>query len=640
MIFDRDPANPLLVPNEDSPWQSFAAFNPSLVKGPQGYHMVYRAIGNEQHVHNQHLRLSTIGHAFGDDGIKFSDGKPLVSPSEPFDRFGCEDPRITFIDGKYYIFYTALSGFPFGPENIRVAVAITDDLKTIEEKHPVTPFNAKAFALFPEKINGQYTAILSMNTDIPPSQTLIVQTPRIQDFWDINFWEEVYADRDKHALHLERISSDHIENGAVPVLLDEGWLIIYAHIRNYNTDKVVFGTEAVLLDKDDPHKILRRTYEPLFFPEKDYEVKGTVNDVIFPTCVMQEGSKLKIYYGGADTVVAAGTVDKAELLDQMEEVKVARFTMDKYHANPIITPNSYSKWENMSTYNPGALMLNGKVHIVYRGQNFEGTSVMGLAISRDGYRVNYRATNPIYVPRMPFEQRPDQGFCGCEDPRLHVFNDKIYMLYTAYDGRNPPCVALTHIDVADFEQRNWHMWSLPVIITDPSDDNKDCTIFPEKINGKYLFVHRISPNMQFCYRDSLEFGEDDHLTIDAEIKITDQPWEKLKIGANNPPFKTDEGWLLLYHGVGSEDHNYRLGCLLLDLDDPTKVIGRSRDPILEPTLEWERKGLVDNVVFPCGWVHIGDELFTYYGCADSSTGVATMKVKDIVEYLKSPQCRP
>ena len=92
----------------------------------------------------------------------------MIAPEEDWERFGCEDPRVTKIDDKYYIFYTALSVYPFAAEGIKVAVAVTKDFKKIEERHLVTPFNAKAMVLFPEKINGKYVALLTAHTDTPP----------------------------------------------------------------------------------------------------------------------------------------------------------------------------------------------------------------------------------------------------------------------------------------------------------------------------------------------------------------------------------------------------------------------------------------------------------------------------------------
>src|SRR3989338_8825365 len=116
--------------------------------------MLYRAESSERDFEGAYRSISTIGYANSTDGIHFENQKQLIKPEKPWEKFGCEDPRVTFLNDKYYIFYTPLSTYPFSAPGIRVGLAITKDFKTIEAKHPVTPFNAKAMALFPQKING------------------------------------------------------------------------------------------------------------------------------------------------------------------------------------------------------------------------------------------------------------------------------------------------------------------------------------------------------------------------------------------------------------------------------------------------------------------------------------------------------
>ncbi|MEJ0001756.1 MAG: hypothetical protein WDN09_01035 [bacterium] len=128
---------------------------------------LYRAISAVDPIRNPH-QISTIGIARSKDGIHWKDRQIFIGPEEEWDQFGCEDPRVTFFEGKYYIFYTALSKYPLGPEGIKVAVAISKDMKKVDERHFVTPFNAKAMALFPERVNGKIVVIFSAHTDSPP----------------------------------------------------------------------------------------------------------------------------------------------------------------------------------------------------------------------------------------------------------------------------------------------------------------------------------------------------------------------------------------------------------------------------------------------------------------------------------------
>src|SRR5688572_6201984 len=142
ITLQRHPKNPILAPNPENPWEAEGAFNGSIVKGPDGYHMVFRALSGKGKHAGQELELSTIGYAFSEDGITFGEHTQLFGPEHDWEEYGCEDPRITYFNGKYYIFYTALSLFPFRAAGIKVAVAITKDFKTFE-KHPVTNFNSK-----------------------------------------------------------------------------------------------------------------------------------------------------------------------------------------------------------------------------------------------------------------------------------------------------------------------------------------------------------------------------------------------------------------------------------------------------------------------------------------------------------------
>ena len=128
----RSKNNPIIKPNPDHEWESYATFNCCPIKVGKTTHILYRALSAPKKFESTNFSLSTIG----------KDGKP-------WERYGCEDPRVSYIDGMYYIFYTALSLFPFRGDGIKVAVAVSKDLKTIKERHLVTPFNAKAMSLFP-----------------------------------------------------------------------------------------------------------------------------------------------------------------------------------------------------------------------------------------------------------------------------------------------------------------------------------------------------------------------------------------------------------------------------------------------------------------------------------------------------------
>src|ERR1700690_702017 len=162
-VIRRSSHNPLIAPVADKQWESRGTFNPSPVQKGKITHLLYRALGRPDALMTP-AGISTIGKALSIDGKHFQNRRQFIVPTEEWEKFGCEDPRVTFFEGQYVIFYTALGGMPFGPGNIKVACALSKDLETVQEKHLVTPFNAKAMALFPERINGKITVILTAHT--------------------------------------------------------------------------------------------------------------------------------------------------------------------------------------------------------------------------------------------------------------------------------------------------------------------------------------------------------------------------------------------------------------------------------------------------------------------------------------------
>lgn len=147
----RSEENPILLPNSGNFWEDLATFNGSPIKEKRSVHIFYRALAHPELHSGAVFPLSTIGHAKSADGVHFGEHTQLITPEEEWERYGCEDPRVTKLDDTFYIFYTALGTYPFSPDGITVGVALTKDLKTISAKHHVTHFNSKAMTLFPEK---------------------------------------------------------------------------------------------------------------------------------------------------------------------------------------------------------------------------------------------------------------------------------------------------------------------------------------------------------------------------------------------------------------------------------------------------------------------------------------------------------
>lgn len=629
----QDENNPLLHPYKRNNWEEVSACNGCPIKHDGHLYFLYRAIANPDMVKSPKLFSSSIGVAKQEDSCSFSDRRQFIYPEEEWEYYGCEDPRVTKIDNKFYTFYTALSDENLGPHAIKIAVAISKDLEKVDEKHLVTPFNAKAMALFPEKVGGKYTAVLTANTDQPPASIAIAQFDKIEDFWNQDKWTKWYKDLEKHSINLNRNETDLTEVGAPPIKTKDGWLLIYSHIQNYFADRErIFGVEAVLLDLKDPRKIIGRTEYPIMIPTQLYTRYGFVSDVSFPTGAIVDGENLDIYYGAADTTTCRATLKLDLLLREMKEnTKGKVFVRNKN--NPVLEPIKENKWENKNVFNPAAIDLDGTVRILYRAQSDDGTSTVGYAESKDALNIDYRHNEPCYVPRAEFEQKKNKpdGFSGCEDPRLTMIGSKIFMCYTAYDGVHPPNIAISNISKKDLASRNFN-WSDPVVISPKGHDDKDACLFPKKFDKGYFVIHRIASHVTGDYVNDLNFTTNE---IDTSMEILEPRkgmWDSKKVGLAGPPHLTKHGWLMFYHGVG-DDHHYRLGAALLDKDDPTKVLGRSALPIFEPKELYERQGDVPNVVFPCGSVIRKDKIYIYYGGADKVVGTAVASLEDILDGL-------
>lgn len=634
-VVKRSHHNPILIPYRDHYWEAFATFNMSVIKKGKTLYGIYRAIGALDRLRVPQ-QISIIGIGKNKNATHFEECVPLITPKEEWEKYGCEDPRVTQFEGNYFIFYTALSKYPFEASGIKVALAISKDLKKIDERHLVTPFNAKAMTLFPERINGKVTVIVTVNTDTPPAKIAIAQVDEIKDLWDQKFWEKWYGELDQHTVDLKRFPSDHIEVGAPPVKTSHGWLLVYSHIQNYfpggGSDRV-FGIEAILLDFENPLKIIGRTRGPILVPQESYELLGHVPNIVFPSGAILENNTLFIYYGASDTTTCMAYVNALDLIGTMLPKTSEKWHLRRSIKNPIITADKTHPWEAKATFNPAALRVRNKIHILYRALSQDNVSSIGYASTKDGVSIDERQAMPVYVPRESFElKKIAGGNSGCEDPRLTKIGKNIYMCYTAFDGIGPPRVAITSITEKNFLLKNWE-WEKPLIITPAGLDDKDACIFPEKINGKYFILHRVGEEICGDYLKSLNFKTE---TVQKCIRIIGpriNTWDSAKVGISGPPIKTKNGWLLLYHGVSKSHNTYRVGAVLLDLDDPAIVLARTADPILEPEEPYEKIGIVNNVVFPCGMVLKDGLLYVYYGGADMVVGVATIELDIVLKAL-------
>jgi predicted GH43/DUF377 family glycosyl hydrolase len=304
--------------------------------------------------------------------------------------------------------------------------------------------------------------------------------------------------------------------------------------------------------------------------------------------------------------------------------------LERHNKNPILLPNEEPWWESEAVFNPAVLYDGNKVHMLYRaiGEYEQYISRFGYACSTDGF--SFERKNEIALePTEEYEKY------GIEDPRLVTIDNRVYLTYVVlsdYVSKGPICsTALATTD-------DFHYYKRIGIITSEGSDNKDVVFFPEKINQKYLSLHRpsrwVGPRFGVD-KPSIWIAEGNTLSNFASHTLLmkpEQDWEELKIGAGPPPIKSKQGWLLIYHGV-DKGLVYRAGAALLDLNNPAKVIARTKQPILQPEEHYERIGDVNNVVFPTGACVIADRLHVYYGGADKVCCLAVAELNDLLSHI-------
>jgi len=314
----------------------------------------------------------------------------------------------------------------------------------------------------------------------------------------------------------------------------------------------------------------------------------------------------------------------------------------RFSHNPIIEPRAYS-WESKATLNPAAFLTDGKIHLIYRAIGDNDVSVLGYASTIDGFRLEERPTYSVYHKYGKFEKSEEPinyvsggGWNGgCEDPRITLINDIVYMLYTAFDGWGSVRIALTSIKLEDFKKRKWN-WKSPVLISPPGEIHKNWVLFPEKINGKFTILHSISPEIMIDYFDNL--NELNGNKFIHSVHQNDPRWQLRERGIRGigpTPIKTELGWLILYHKIEEHDPNrYKLFAMILDFKNLTKILYRSQNPILEPDEYYENNGFKAGVIYSCGAIVKNGILFVYYGGGDKHIGVASIMLADLINSLK------
>lgn len=322
-------------------FENYAVMNPTCIKIGNNVHMFYRAVKKGNY--------SSIGYCRLEGPLKVVERKrePFMVPEFNYENHGMEDPRIVFLDGIYYMFYTAFDG-----KNSLVAYATSKDLKTFEKKGAITPtitydeaegffpelklkdryfffesyykcefgkdvllWEKDAF-IFPKKIKGKFALIHRILPEI--------QVIYFNDFRELTneFWKNYLKHLGDYVVLSSKYwyESRNIGGGCPPIETDKGWLMIYHGVEDTNKG-TIYHAGAALLDKKNPCKVIGHLKNPLFSPEKKWEKEGNVKNVVFPSGAAIFGDKLYIYYGAADRRIGATSLDLNELLEELLESK-------------------------------------------------------------------------------------------------------------------------------------------------------------------------------------------------------------------------------------------------------------------------------------------------------------------------------
>jgi beta-1,2-mannobiose phosphorylase / 1,2-beta-oligomannan phosphorylase len=329
--------------------------------------------------------------------------------------------------------------------------------------------------------------------------------------------------------------------------------------------------------------------------------------------------------------------------------------------NPIVVPGLYD-WRMATVFNPGVIYEDGRFTLYERaaGQLRPFHCYIGALESEDGIHFRHLSDQPVFTPEMA-----GSPYGSVQDPRVVKIDDVYYMTYafrpyawnsnptgvgvpesyeptfSGFSGRPEDNMTRSGIAIST-DRLHWqhHCWPTPKEL-----DDRDVILFPEKINGRFALLRRPLqfigpqygtdyPGIWICYSEDLHTWTEPELVIKPEY-----PWEDNRIGGATPPIRTEAGWLVLYHGVENQNPAirrvcYRLGALLLDLNDPTKVLARTANFIMEPETYYEKFGLyIPNVVFPTGNVVVDGTLYLYYGVCDTAIALATVLLAELVEHV-------
>ncbi len=324
----------------------------------------------------------------------------------------------------------------------------------------------------------------------------------------------------------------------------------------------------------------------------------------------------------------------------------------RHEKNPILTPGKYD-FEQEAVMNPTAVHDGDRTHLFYRAIGNDGVSRIGYASSEDGKNFDDRLPYPVYMHQnLPPRQNQLQKYSlahygsggswsGCEDARATMIDDQLYLTYNAFNGWDSQRVAVTSISRDDLNAKRWK-WTPPNFLSPTEQRHKNWVLFPEKIFGKFALLHNLHD--EDPSRVKIEYIQD-LKSYDANAKpfdsadpnaLPDRPieWHSRMRSIAAPPLKTEAGWLSFYHAMDHRNPgHYKLGAMMLDANDPTKVIARAPVPILSPEAHYETNGAKPGIVYSCGSTAHDDKLTVYYGASDNFVCSASAPLTNFIQNL-------
>jgi beta-1,2-mannobiose phosphorylase / 1,2-beta-oligomannan phosphorylase len=329
----------------------------------------------------------------------------------------------------------------------------------------------------------------------------------------------------------------------------------------------------------------------------------------------------------------------------------------------ILEPTTQS-FETRAVLNPAVYQDDNSVHIIYRAIDDNYLSCLGYAKLEGPTKVVERSNIPFLFPQKKVESK------GIEDPRIVKIEDEFVMTYVVHNGRDAVTAFSSGKDLRNLrrgfvlspkipyseagrifsyskikdEYYFFEAYYQKYCGSDVLIWHKDLIPFPEKINGQYFLLERILPDIQLVACDSLDQLKDKYFWINHIMRLSDQVileplhgFESRHLGGGCPPIKTDQGWLIIYHSAQETNKKrvYYAGAALLDLDDPHKVLARLPYPLISPEEDYELSGTVNNVVFPTGSAIFGDDLYIYYGAADTFIAAAKVSMAKLLQELEN-----